>query len=329
MASWYNTAAASSFLLYEMMEEMMMEKLGELIKDWMVDYKANSVKPSSYDRLISTHELMCRYDISQIGLEELSVSIIQQYLNELVRDGYALSTIKKQFHLISEYIDFANLNGIIPRPYHKGVKLPSESAVRKHRKEVIAYTKDEQKRLRSVLERGDSPIYFTALLMLETGMRIGEVLALTWSDIDWRRKCVRISKTLVKLGAGRKHSYVQNSAKSYSSNRVIPLSSEALRILEHLKETDGYGEIIFHNRHGDHMSYEASRWWIKRACEEADVPYYGQHVFRHTFATNCYDRGCDVKLLSKLLGHADVTITYNVYVHLFGDALEEMRRVIG
>ena len=68
---------------------------------------------------------------------------------------------------------------------------------------------------------------------------------------------------------------------------------------------------------------------INKACDLAGVKYLGQHVFRHTFATNCYARGCDVKVLSKLLGHSDVTITYNTYIHLFGDALEEMRKVIG
>ena len=59
------------------------------------------------------------------------------------------------------------------------------------------------------------------------------------------------------------------------------------------------------------------------------LPYLGMHAFRHTFATNCYERGCDVKILSKLLGHSDVAITYNIYIHLYGDALEEMRRVVG
>lgn len=57
--------------------------------------------------------------------------------------------------------------------------------------------------------------------------------------------------------------------------------------------------------------------------------FLGQHVFRHTFATNYYNRSCDVKILSKLLGHADVSVTYNVYIHLYGDALEETRSVFG
>lgn len=76
------------------------------------------------------------------------------------------------------------------------------------------------------------------------------------------------------------------------------------------------------------MSYEMMRWNIQVACKEAGVPYLGQHVFRHTFATNCYRRGCNVKILSKLLGHADVGITYNTYIHLLDDGLEEMRSVL-
>ncbi|MBQ7850102.1 MAG: tyrosine-type recombinase/integrase [Clostridia bacterium] len=77
------------------------------------------------------------------------------------------------------------------------------------------------------------------------------------------------------------------------------------------------------------LSYEAIRYQINHACADAGVSYKGQHAFRHTFATNCYKKGADVKILSKLLGHSDVSITFNVYIHLFGDALEEMRSVIG
>ena len=74
--------------------------------------------------------------------------------------------------------------------------------------------------------------------------------------------------------------------------------------------------------------YEALRWQTQRLCQAADVPYRGEHVFRHTFATNCYHKGIDVKILSKLLGHADVNITYNVYVHLYGDGFDEMYAAI-
>ena len=71
-------------------------------------------------------------------------------------------------------------------------------------------------------------------------------------------------------------------------------------------------------------AYEALRWQTKCACRDAGIEYRGEHIFRHTFATNCYYKGMDIKILSRLLGHADVNITYNIYVHLYGDGFEEM-----
>lgn len=305
-----------------------MKNLHDSIKDWMVSYKRTSVKPSTYDRLVTSLDALERYPISSIPVDQLDISDIQEYINRLVEDGYALSTIKKQLHLIGAYVDYANLIGEIPRRVHKGVKLPSEASVKKHRKEVIAYTKAEQKALKSVLMRGDSIAFYAVLLMMETGMRVGETLAIGWSDIDWKRKALRISKTVVHLAEQRK-SYVQKGAKSHTSNRTIPLSSDAYDLLRFMHETDRDSDYVFHDEHGKRISYETLRWWTHKACDEAGVEYHGMHVFRHTFATNCYEKGCDVKILSKFLGHSDVTITYNVYIHLFGDALEEMRLILG
>ena len=299
-----------------------MKTLSEAIRDWMVNYKRTSVKASTYDRLEISLTLMEKYPIADIPVENLTADALQKYVNKLVDDGYALSTIKKQAYLIGEFANYCDIRSI------RKVKLPKESSVRKHKREVIAYTRDEQDALMEILSRGDSPAYYAAILMLETGMRAGEALALGWSDIDWRRKSLRICKTIVNLG-NSKQSFVQNSAKSYSSNRTIALSSRAYDLLKYMRSVDDFDEFVFHNERGDHLNYEAVRWWIKKACNKAGIPYYGMHVFRHTFATNCYEKGCDVKVLSKFLGHSDVTITYNIYIHLFGDALEEMRLIVG
>jgi len=305
-----------------------MKKLYDAIYEWLVSYKKNSVKASTYDRLMVSLETMSRYPVSEVPIDTIDSGTLQIYVNQLVDDGYALSTIKKQIHLIGGWVEHANLMGFISKPIHKGIKLPAESSVKKAKKEVVAYTHEEQKALKSVFYRGDSMAYYAAIIMMETGMRVGEALALSWSSIDWRRKAVRIDKTIVRLGDA-KRCYVQKGAKSYTSNRTIPLSQEAYDLLSFLKETTtSDSDFIFHNSRGNFLTYETLRWWIKKACDEAHVHYYGQHVFRHTFATNCYEKGCDVKVLSKLLGHSDVTITYNVYIHLYGDALEEMRLIV-
>lgn len=305
-----------------------MEKLETELDDWLRTFKKTSVKPSTYDRLLVSFTLLKRYPIAGISVDKLEVEDIQSYVNRLVEDGYTLTTIKKQFHLISDYIDHCLISGQLTKPIHKGVHMPSESLVKKHKRSIFAYDKDEQAALLKVLLYDRNPAYKAVILMLETGIRVGEALALEWDDVDWKRKALRISKTVVHL-AETNRSYVQHSAKSFASNRIIPLSPRAYDLLNDLRRTDQVkAENIFHDEKGRRLKYESLRWQIRKACSEAGITYQGQHVFRHTFATNCYEKGCDIKLLSKFLGHSDVSTTYNIYIHLFGDALEQMRQII-
>ena len=126
--------------------------------------------------------------------------------------------------------------------------------------------------------------------------------------------------TVVYL-ANKKRSFVQDGAKSEKSNRTVPLTPTAVRLLEGL-EIERNSEWVFSYENGERLSYEAIRYQTIKACEEAEIEYRGEHVFRHTFATNCYHKGIDVKILSRLLGHADVNITYNLYIHLYGDGFD-------
>ena len=290
-----------------------------------------SVKEATFDRLETSYKALLKYPIASIPVSALTTIDMQKYINTLAQEGYSLSTIKKQFHLIGAYINYANGEGVAIRPICNNVTLPSRTQLKTRRQqlEIQSYTKAEEIALRRVPKTADRPGYYAALLMLETGLRIGECLALTWSDILWERKALSVNKTLIRI-ANKHKIEVQKGAKSHTSNRIVPLSKEASRILEELAENTNYPEgYIFHDEEGKPMSYEAMRYQIQIACKDAKVPYKGQHVFRHTFATNCYNRGADVKILSKILGHSEVSITFNVYIHLFGDALEEMRNVVG
>lgn len=306
-----------------------MKTLAICIKEWMEKYKRNSVKPGTYDRLETSFDALKRYSISNMDVANIKAEDIQKYINQMVEDGYALSTIKKQYHLVSAYLKYANTEGVISRPIYNSVKLPAQAAVKKKKRDIECYSQAEQFALVNVLKTRKHVGYGAALLMLETGLRVGEVLALTWSDIQWGRRAVNVNKTLIRI-ANKRRMEVQEGAKSFTSNRIVPLSKTAYSLLEKLYENvdDDYS-YIFSDNYGHPISYEAIRYQIQKACAEAKVPYKGQHVFRHTFATNCYNRGADVKLLSKLLGHCEVSITFNTYIHLFGDALEEMRSVVG
>lgn len=307
------------------------KRLDISIREWLEDYKKNSVKALTYDRLLISFKLMETYPISRFKVCDVDSSDLQRYLNSLVKDGYAMSTIKKQFNLITAYWKWAMSQRRVSAPVYLGVSLPSEDILLGPAREIEAYSVIEQKKLMKKLVTLEKPQYASAILMLEAGLRIGESLALDWNDILWNRRAVKIHRTLIRMSS-EATTYVQETPKSKKSKRTIPLSETALSVLERLSEMTGRcSGLVFAKPDDESMpySYSSVEYHIRRLCKDLEIPYLGLHAFRHTFATNCYERGCDVKILSKLLGHADVAITYNTYIHLYGDALEEMRKVIG
>lgn len=301
------------------------------IGEWLEEHKKNSVKTLTYDRLLISYKLMMKYAISDFEVNSIDSRDMQRYLNSLVVDGYSMSTIKKQFNLLTAYWKWAMSQNLIRVPVYLGVNLPSESSVSTLRNDIQVYSHHEQDKLLRCMRTLEHDQYGVAILMLESGLRIGEALALDWGDVVWPRNAIKVHRTLIRMSS-EATTFVQETPKSKTGKRMIPLSEEALEMLEKLRlkrgVSDGY---VFSRPDNVEMpySYSSVEFHIRRLCKDLGIPYRGLHAFRHTFATNCYERGCDVKILSKLLGHADVAITYNTYIHLYGDALEEMRKGIG
>ena len=296
--------------------------LTSYIAEWLTTFKQTTVKQSTYDRLLTSVKALEGFEIATMPIGEITCIDIQRYVNELIKRGYGLSTIKKQMRIVTAPLKQASALHIISKDPGIGIRLPSRYTVAKPERLIEAYTDEEQTALRSVLYNGQRAGYSAIILMIETGLRVGEALALRWQDVQLTRKRIYVRNTVVRL-ANRKQSFVQDSVKSESSRRTIPLTAEAIKILE-TQYARRVNEWVFTNDDGERLSYEALRYQTRKACEEAGIEYRGEHVFRHTFATNCYHKGIDVKILSRLLGHADVNITYNLYIHLYGDGFDEM-----
>jgi len=294
--------------------------LSAYIVEWMQTFKAYSVKRSTYDRLQTSAKALEGFSIASMPINEITPVHIQKYLNELVEHGYGYSTIKKQLRIVTAPLKQAAALHLIPADPCVGIKMPLREHVKKASRAVDAYSPEEQKALCKVLETYKRKGYAAILLMMETGLRAGEALALRWRDVQFANKRLFVRATVVNL-ANRKQSFVQDSPKSHFSNRTIPLTPRAIEILLHQPQET---EWVFPTHNGERLSYEALRYQTICACREAGVEFRGEHVFRHTFATNCYHNGVNIKILSRLLGHADVNITYNIYVHLYGDGFDEM-----
>lgn len=288
---------------------------------WLDLFKKNEVKPGTYDRLVGSNEALGRYQIGQERVCDVSALDIQFYINQIAKDGYSFSTIKKQLELLRASLRKAVKLKLIPDNPADEIGLPSKDIIKKPKK-IKAYDTKEQKRLQDYIEiHSDNDSVLCAAFMIETGLRAGEALALKWNNVDTELHRCYVCATVVNPHIPSK-SYVQDTPKTDSSIRTIPLTVRATTILNMLKRR-ATSEFVF-GKDNKKLEYPTLIRTVKKMCKESNVPYRGAHVFRHTFATNCYYKGIDVKILSKLLGHSDVKVTYNTYIDLYGDGFDDM-----
>lgn len=294
--------------------------LYEYIALWLELFKKNEVKDGTYERLVQSNESLCRYPIGQERVCDVTPLDVQFYINQIKSDGYSFSTIKKQLELVRAALRKAVKLKLIPNNPAEDIEMPSQKMIKKP-KEVLAYDQKEQEKLQKYIEtHSDNNAVLCVAFMIETGLRSGEALALQWSMIDTDRHKCRVCATVVNPHMPSK-AYVQDTPKTDASIRTIPLNIRATAILNVIKRRAN-SEFVFGD--GKRLEYPTLIRTIKKMCRESKVPYRGAHVFRHTFATNCYYKGIDIKILSKLLGHSDVKVTYNTYINLYGDGFDDM-----
>jgi integrase len=288
---------------------------------WMEIFKKNSVKSGTYGRLVTSRKALERYDIANKMIGEIDFFDIQKYINQIVEDGYSVGEVKKRMLIVTAPLKQAAAMRIISADPCVGLRMPSEDNVKKRKREIVAYTREEQEKIGlSVRLNPENVGYLAVLFMIETGIRSGELLALKWSDLQLERCRMHVHATIVNPMYNTA-SY-QDSPKSKSSNRILPLTPKALQILKSLvarRKT----EWVF-EQNGKRYTYQKLMYQTKKLCRESGIKYYGEHAFRHTFATNCYYKGIDVKILSRLMGHSSVQVTYNIYINLYGDGFDDM-----
>lgn len=291
---------------------------------WLKLFKKNEVKDGTYERLVQSNESLGRYSIGQERVCDVTPLDVQFYINQIKDDGYSFSTIKKQLELLRASMRKAVKLKLIPDNPAEDVEMPSQKMIKKP-KEVLAYDQKEQEKLQKYIEEhSDKNAVLCIAFMIETGLRSGEALALRWNNVDTDKHRCHVCATIVNPHIPSK-AYVQDTPKTDSSIRTIPLNIRATTILNAMKRR-ATSEFVFGDNESKsgRLEYPTLIRAIKKMCRESKVPYRGAHVFRHTFATNCYYKGIDIKILSKLLGHSDVKITYNTYINLYGDGFDDM-----
>ena len=194
------------------------------------------------------------------------------------------------------------------------VRVPAKRQV----ESVPLLNRKDQERLVQAIYLDFSSKSAGILLCLYTGLRIGELCALQWKDIDFENKILRVRQTVQRIyrkqlnGAG-KSKVVIAAPKSRTSAREIPLAPILLPVLERLRKEDA--ECYFIGGNVKCLEVRAYREFYDRFLARNNLTHIRFHALRHTFATRCIEAGGDCKTVSELLGHSTVNLTLNLYVH--------------
>ncbi len=227
------------------------------------------------------------------------------------------------------------VNGVMGRAFERQL-LPDlihvPPRVRRKKHVVQVYSSEEQKKLEAYLQEHMSLSLAAIYLCLYTGLRLGEICALRWENINTKEGYIHVKSTVQRLAlldrrtgedacaktrgeAGRKSELLLTAPKSSSSNRLVPVPSFLLPLLEEYRKKAAPESFFLSGQPDLPMEPRTFQYQYKRCLAQAGLRYLNFHSIRHTFATRCITIGMDPKTLSEILGHSDIKITLEYYFH--------------
>ncbi|MDR7209971.1 tyrosine-type recombinase/integrase [Flavobacterium piscis] len=296
------------------------KKISEVITLWKTD-KKQYVKKSSFSAymlLIENHLLPVFGD--KHAIEEAEV---QQFVFQKIEQGLSHKTIKDILIVLKMVLKFGAKNKWLEYQAFD-IQFPTERE--KHDVEVLS--RANQKKVMNYIQEHFTFRNLGIFICLSAGIRIGEVCALTWEDIDTDRGIISVKRTIQRIYVIedniRKTEVILDTPKTKNSIRDIPMSRDLLRMLKPIKKIVNNSFFVLTN---DEKPTEPRtyRSYYKNLMRELNMPELKFHGLRHSFATRCIESKCDYKTVSVLLGHSNISTTLNLYVH---PNLEQKKKAI-
>lgn len=290
----------------------------EWTKLYFEKYYKPRVTPNTYSattNLVRTHlyPVLGSCLLTDLTTDKIQNAYPKMFAEKNTKAGgkYSDGTIKIFSAAFNKSLECAQSEGLIKKNPHLNVVIPKTGIT----KEVDAYTDEEYTKIVEYT-KDKTNIDRVFYMLIATGMRVGECIALTWDDVNLNEGWVMVNKTAINYEG---HMMVQDHPKTEQSVRKIYISENTMKFLRRLKVSDTRkeGSLVFANTYGNlyHTSALRSRW-IK-VCAKLEIPYKNLHALRHSWATRALRKGVEVHTVSKMLGHKSIATTMDIYKTVF------------
>lgn len=281
-----------------------------LSKLWYADKKQYVKKStfSAYMLLTENHLLPYFGKQYKINEEEAQAFVLQK-----LEEGLSQKTVKDILIVLKMTLKYGvKHNYFNYEPFE--IRFPTE----RKRQQMEVLNRAEQKKIMNYIQEHFTFKNLGVYLCLSTGMRIGEVCALMWEDINTDTQMISINKTIQRIytieNGIRKTELIIDSPKTKNSFREIPISRELLRMVKPVKKIVNNSFFVLTNE-AKPTEPRTYRNYYKSFMDNLGMPHLKFHGLRHSFATRCIESNCDYKTVSVLLGHSNISTTLNLYVH--------------
>lgn len=285
---------------------------------WMLIIQKR-IKQSTYVSYLIKYRRHISPSIGQVALNELTKADIQYCLKQL-ETKLSANSIRVVGQVLRTFLEDAVTTGVLEMNPYRNIQLPKQN-----RPNVRALTLTEQKELMNTASLHEKGLII--LFALETGLRIGELAGLKWTDIDIIEQTFHVKRTLQRIpvmnNSGRsKTKLIETTPKSNSSQRIIPLGTAMFKRLMAQKEnTDGV--YVFGG--SSPIEPRLISYWFKKICLATSLSNINFHSLRHTFATRCIENNVPIVTISSLLGHDSTKMTLDTYL---SSSISEKRKAI-
>ena len=292
----------------------------EIAEAWK-EYKRPYVKQSTmaaYVLILENHVLPEFGDNDSLHEHD-----VQAFVLKKIERGLSVKSVKDILIVLKMVMKFGVKNEWMTH-YEWDIKYPANNQP----KELEVLSVANHKKILDYVQHNFTFMSLGIYISLSTGLRIVEICALKWSDINVADGTITVQRTIERIyvvEGGKKHTQlVINTPKTVNSCREIPMSKELLAMVKPMKKVVN-GDFYVLTNEDKPTEPRTYRNYYNRLMEKLDIPKLKYHGLRHSFATRCIEAGCDYKTVSVLLGHSNISTTLNLYVH---PNMEQKKRCI-